>query len=84
MNAESEQAVACHPSVRRWIYLRAILIGLLVGAWWIFFAPDSLMEHSLKITLGIVAGLVATGSYLFNLRKTLFSQKTNAMAAEDR
>ena len=84
MNAEPEQQIACHPSVRRWIYLRAILIGLLVGAWWIFFAPDSLMEPSLKMTLGIVAGLVATGSYLFNLRKTLFSTNTSATVAEDR
>lgn len=84
MNAHPEQQIACHPSVRRWIFLRAVLIGLLVGAWWIFFAPDSLMEHSLKITLGIVAGLVATGSYLFNLGKTLYPQETNTPVAEDR
>jgi hypothetical protein len=42
------------------------------------------MESSLKITLGVVAGLVATGSYLFNLRKTLYSQGTTAPVSEDR
>ncbi|MDP2881111.1 MAG: hypothetical protein Q8N89_05970 [Azonexus sp.] len=83
MNPQTEQQIACHPSVRRWIFLRAFLIGLLVAAWWIMFAPDSLMESSLKITLGVVAGLVATGSYLFNLRKTLYSQGTGAPAAKD-
>jgi hypothetical protein len=29
------------------------------------------MEHDLKIVLGIVAGLIGAGSYLFNLRKAL-------------
>jgi hypothetical protein len=84
MNSQTEQPITCHPSIRRWIYLRAFLIGLLVAAWWIFFAPDDLMESSLKITLGVVAGLVATGSYLFNLRKTLYSQGTTAPVSEDR
>lgn len=73
MNSQPEFSPAARRSVRRWIYLRGLLIGLLVAAWWILFAPDSLMEHDLKIVLGIVAGLVGAGSYLFNLRKVLVS-----------
>jgi len=38
-----------------------------------------MMESSLKTTLGIVAGLLATGSYLFNLRKTLYPPKNGGM-----
>jgi hypothetical protein len=83
MNAQTETPTACHPSVRRWIFLRAVLIGLLVGAWWIFFAPDDLMEPSLKRILGVVAGLIATGSYLFNLRQTLCPSKFAAPVVED-
>jgi hypothetical protein len=71
MNTQSEAPATTHRSVRRWIYLRGLLIGLLVAAWWILFAPDSLMEHDLKIVLGIIAGLIGAGSYLFNLRKAL-------------
>jgi hypothetical protein len=84
MNAETEQPVTCHPSVRRWIYLRGMLIGLMVGAWWIFFAPDDLMEPGLKRILGVVAGLIATGSYLFNLRQTLCPSKSTPTVAEDK
>lgn len=73
MNSQPEISPATRRSVRRWIYLRGLLIGLLVAAWWILFAPDSLMEYDLKIVLGIVAGLVGAGSYLFNLRKVLVS-----------
>ena len=51
--------------------LRGVLLGALIGAWWIFFAPDSLMEPELKKILGVAAGLLATGSYLFNLRDAL-------------
>ena len=76
------ESAACHPSVRRWIYLRGALIGLLVGAWWIFFAPDDLMESSLKITLGLVAAVIATGSYLFNLRQTLWPSTKSPAAGE--
>jgi hypothetical protein len=71
MNTQPEAPATAHPSVRRWIYLRGLLIGLLVAAWWILFAPDSLMERELKVVLGIVAGLIGAGSYLFNLRKAL-------------
>ena len=84
MNAQSETPVACHPSVRRWIYLRGTLIGLMVAAWWIFFAPDDLMEPGLKNILGVVAGLIATGSYLFNLRQTLYPSKSTPTVDEDR
>jgi len=65
-----QQTTTCHPSVRKWIYLRGILLGLLVAGWWIMFAPDSMMESGLKIALGVAAGLLATGSYLYNLRHT--------------
>lgn len=82
MNAQPEKPTACHPSVRRWIYLRGLMIGLLVSAWWILFAPDSMMEYSLKITLGVVAGLVGSGFYLFNLRQTLFPRESNGAPAE--
>ena len=71
MNTKTEQQIAVLSTVRRWIFLRAFLLGVLVAAWWILFAPDSMMEYSLKVILGVVAGLLATGSYLFNLRKTL-------------
>ncbi|MDP3539666.1 MAG: hypothetical protein Q8S26_13290 [Azonexus sp.] len=54
------------------------MIGLLVSAWWILFAPDSMMEFGLKVILGIVAGLIGTGFYLFNLRHTLFPPKSVA------
>ena len=84
MNAQPETSAACHPSVRRWILLRAVLIGWMVGAWWIFFAPDDLMEPSLKRILGVVAGLIATGSYLFNLRQTLCPSKFTATVDEGR
>ena len=84
MNTKTEQQIAVLSTVRRWIYLRAFLIGVLVAAWWILFAPDSMMEYSLKVILGVVAGLLATGSYLFNLRKTLFPQDVPPPVAEDR
>lgn len=82
MDTQPEQQISCHPSVRRWIFLRAFLIGILVAAWWILFAPDSMMESSLKNTLGVVAGLLATGSYLFNLRKTLYPSKNGGMPSK--
>lgn len=71
----SDKPAACHPSIRKWILLRGLLLGLLVAGWWIMFAPDSMMESQLKIILGIIAGLVATGSYLYNLRQTLCPER---------
>jgi len=67
-----EELALRQKEVRKWVLLRGILLGALLAAWWILFAPDSLMEPTLKYILGVVAGLVATGSYLFNLRETLF------------
>lgn len=82
MNSQPEKQTPCHPSVRRWIYLRGLMIGLLVSAWWILFAPDSLMEYGLKVTLGIVASLVGSGFYLFNLRHTLYPRDNKGAPAE--
>ena len=65
------------------VVVGAVLLGVLVAAWWILFAPDSMMEYSLKVILGVVAGLLATGSYLFNLRKTLFPQDLPPPVSED-
>jgi len=67
-----EELLQRRKTVRTRVLLRGVLLGALIAAWWIFFAPDSLMEPELKKILGIVAGLVATGSYLFNLRDALF------------
>ena len=67
-----EELALRRKEVRKWVVLRGVLLGVLLAAWWILFAPDSLMEPGMKYTLGVVAGLVATGSYLFNLRETLF------------
>lgn len=71
-------AQGCHPSVRRWIYLRAGLLGALIAAWWILFAPDAMVSGSLKIILGIAAGVIASGSYLFHLRRTLNPEKRDS------
>ncbi|QKV57439.1 MAG: hypothetical protein HT580_09535 [Dechloromonas sp.] len=30
--------------VRRLVLLRGVLLGLIMGAWWALFAPDSLVE----------------------------------------
>ena len=51
--------------------LRGVLIGTLIAGWWIFFAPDAMMDPGLKNILGVGAGLLAMGSYLFNLRDAL-------------
>jgi hypothetical protein len=58
--------------VKRWVILRGLLLGLILGAWWILFAPDELVAGTLKYVLGVAVGVVATGSYLYNLRATLF------------
>lgn len=60
--------------VRKAILIRATFIGLILAGWWIVFVPDSIMEGNLRIILGIVVGLLAAGSYLFNLRETLRSR----------
>jgi hypothetical protein len=76
-----EQALR-YRQVRKTIFIRATFIGLILAAWWIMFVPESMMESNLKIILGIVAGLLASGSYLFNLRNTLFPKQKNTQPAE--
>lgn len=71
-----EELLLRRKAVRKWILLRGVLLGTLIAAWWIFFAPDSLMERDLKITLGIAVGFLATGSYLFNLRDAILLRST--------
>jgi hypothetical protein len=56
--------------VRKSVLIRAVLLGLMVSAWWIIFVPDSMVSSDLKYILGALAGLVATGFYLYNLRAT--------------
>ena len=59
-------------NVRKVVLLRGFLLGLIFAGWWIVFAPDSVVGSEYKTMLGVVAGLLATGSYLFALRSTLF------------
>ena len=47
----------------------------MVAAWWILFAPDSLVDPAMKNPLGIAAGLIAMGAYLYFLRDALFPRK---------
>ncbi len=68
--------------VRNLVLLRGVFLGLIMGAWWALFAPDSLVEAPLKYVLGIVAGILATGSYLFYLRETLFPKAAPAQVGE--
>ena len=76
-----EQALR-YRQVRKTILIRATFIGLILAGWWIVFVPDSMMEDRLRIILGVVAGLLAAGSYLFNLRDTLRPRPKNAQLAE--
>ena len=62
-------------NVRKWILLRGILLGMIIGAWWIFFAPDAVVDNEYKTILGVAVGVLATASYIFNLRTTLFPRK---------
>lgn len=82
MNTEQEQVELTpeeralrQKNVRKWVLLRGVLIGTIIAAWWIFFAPDEVVGGEYKIILGVLAGALATGSYLFNLRETLFPKK---------
>ena len=68
-----EQALR-RKKVRNVVLLRAFLLGLMVSAWWIFFAPDSLVDPALKNPLGIAAGVIAMVAYLYFLRDTLVSR----------
>jgi len=57
------------------VLLRAFLLGLMVSAWWIFFAPDSLVDPAMKNPMGIAAGLIAMGAYLYFLRDAFIPRK---------
>ena len=70
-----EELAQRRKKVRNVVLLRAFLFGLMVAAWWIFFAPDSLVDPALKNPLGIAAGLIAMGAYLYFLRESLFPRK---------
>jgi hypothetical protein len=69
-----EQALR-RKKVRKVVLLRAFLFGLMVAAWWILFAPDSLVDPAIKNPLGIAAGLIAMVAYLYFLRESLFPKK---------
>ena len=69
-----EQALR-QKQVRKVVLLRGVLLGAVIGAWWIFFAPDEIVGGEYKIILGVLVGVLAAGSYLFNLRETLFPKK---------
>lgn len=70
-----EELALRRKNVRKWVLLRGVLLGAIIAAWWIFFAPDELVDPEMRNILGYVAGLIATGSYLFNLREALFPKK---------
>ena len=70
-----EELAKRQKDVRKVVLIRGFLFGLIVAAWWIFFAPDELVAPSLKTILGLAAGLVATGGYFFILREQLFPKK---------
>jgi hypothetical protein len=70
-----EELARRRKKVRNVVLLRAFLFGLMVAAWWIIFAPEALVDPALKNPLGIAAGLIAMGAYLYFLRETLFPRK---------
>ena len=70
-----EERALRQKQVRKMVILRGVLLGTVIGAWWIFFAPDEVVGGEYKTILGVLAGVLATGSYLFNLRETLFPKK---------
>jgi hypothetical protein len=82
MNTEQEQ-IELSPEeralrqkqVRKAVILRGVLLGTVIGAWWIFFAPEEIVGGEYKLILGVLVGFLAAGSYLFNLRETIFPKK---------
>jgi hypothetical protein len=70
-----EELALRRKKVRKVVLLRAFLLGLMVAAWWIFFAPDSLVDPALKNPMGVAAGMIAMGAYLYFLREALFPRK---------
>ena len=61
--------------VRMIVLIRAGLLGALVAAWWMFFVPDALVDPGMRSPLGIAAGVIAMGAYLYFLRESLFGGK---------
>ena len=70
-----EELALRRKKVRKVVLLRAFLLGLLVSAWWIFFAPDSPVDPAMKNPLGIAAGVIAMGAYLYFLRDAFIHRK---------
>ena len=70
-----EELALRRQKVRKVVLLRAFLMGLMVSAWWIFFAPDSLVDPAMKNPMGIAAGLIAMGAYLYFLRDAFIPRK---------
>lgn len=70
-----EERALRQKQVRKVVLLRGVLLGAVIGAWWIFFAPDEVVGGEYKTILGVLVGVLAAGSYLFNLRETLFPKK---------
>jgi len=70
-----EELALRRQKVRKVVLLRAFLLGLMVSAWWIFFAPDSLVDPAMKNPMGIAAGLIAMGAYLYFLRDAFIPRK---------
>lgn len=70
-----EELAKRQKDVRRVVLIRGLLLGLIIAGWWIFFAPEALVDPGLRNILGIAAGLIATGGYYFVLRAELFPKK---------
>lgn len=70
-----EERALRQKQVRKVVLLRGVLLGAVIAAWWIFFAPDEVVGGEYKTILGVLVGVLAAGSYLFNLRETLFPKK---------
>lgn len=58
--------------VRKSVLIRAVLLGLMVSAWWIIFVPEDMVSGDLKYILGVLAGLIAISFYLYHLRENVF------------
>lgn len=70
-----EELARRQAKVRQIILLRGFFLGLIIAAWWIFFAPESIVGSEYKNIMGVLVGLIASGSYFFNLRQTIFPAK---------
>ena len=70
-----EELALRQAKVRQVILIRGLFLGLIIAAWWIFFAPEDIVGTEYKTISGILAGLIASGSYFFNLRQNLFPPK---------